>query len=150
RDVGRHGFALGRKAERRMVGAADPAAAIDEGIEHHVQELVGELEGDLLRAGRGLAGKMVQSNYARGTARYSLKSVTSRSSGLFLTTLYSVINYAVLSSASLPCRNDRIELAGARQAQAVRKVDGRMRKHHQVREGQIVWVIEGPFTGFQG
>ena len=43
-----------------MVGAADPAAAIDEGIEHHVQELVGELEPDLLRAGRGLAGKLVQ------------------------------------------------------------------------------------------
>src|SRR5262249_47030261 len=39
---------------------------------------------------------------------------------------------------------------GARQAQAVRKADGRMRKHHQVREGQIVRVIEGPFTGFQG
>src|SRR5262249_62028291 len=50
----------------------------------------------------------------------------------------------------LPCRNDRIELAGARQAQAVRKADGRMRKHHQVREGQIVRVIEGPFTRFQG
>jgi len=43
-----------------MVGAANPAAAIDEGIEHHVQELVGELEGDLLRAGRGLAGKLVE------------------------------------------------------------------------------------------
>src|SRR5262245_16570492 len=27
---------------------------------HHLQELVGELEGDLLRAGRGLAGKLVQ------------------------------------------------------------------------------------------
>src|SRR5262245_30469594 len=32
RDVRRHGFALGRKAERRTVGAADPAAPIDEGI----------------------------------------------------------------------------------------------------------------------
>jgi transcriptional antiterminator NusG len=50
----------------------------------------------------------------------------------------------------LPCRNDRIELAGARQAQAVQKTDGRMRKHHQVREGQIVRVIDGPFTGFRG
>ena len=50
----------------------------------------------------------------------------------------------------LPCRNDRNELAGARQAQAVRKADGRMRKHHQVREGQIVRVIDGPFTGFRG
>src|SRR5215831_15157348 len=60
RDVRRHGFAFGRKAERRVVGAADPAAAIDEGIEHHVQELVGELECHLLCAGRGLAGKLVQ------------------------------------------------------------------------------------------
>ena len=32
----------------------------------------------------------------------------------------------------------------------VRKADGRMRKHHQVREGQIVQVIDGPFTGFRG
>ena len=30
------------------------------------------------------------------------------------------------------------------------KADGRMRKHHQVREGQIVRVIDGPFTGFRG
>jgi DNA-binding CsgD family transcriptional regulator len=44
----------------------------------------------------------------------------------------------------------RIELAGAQQAQAVRKADGRMRKHHQVREGQIVRVIDGPFSGFRG
>src|SRR5262245_63393392 len=43
-----------------MVGAADPAAAIDEGIEHHVEKLVGELECHLLRTGRGLAGKLVQ------------------------------------------------------------------------------------------
>ena len=28
--------------------------------------------------------------------------------------------------------------------------DGRMRKHHQVREGQIVRVIDGPLTGFRG
>jgi len=25
-----------------------------------------------------------------------------------------------------------------------------MRKHHQVRQGQIVRVIDGPFTGFRG
>ena len=25
-----------------------------------------------------------------------------------------------------------------------------MRKHHQVREGKIVRVIDGPFTGFRG
>ena len=28
--------------------------------------------------------------------------------------------------------------------------DGRMRKHHQVREGQIDRVIDGPLTGFRG
>src|SRR5262245_41920416 len=50
----------GAKPSAGLVGAADPAAPIDEGIEHHIQELVGELEGDLLRAGRGLAGKLVQ------------------------------------------------------------------------------------------
>ena len=43
-----------------MIGAADAAASIDEGIEHQVEELVGELEADLLRAGRGFAGKLVQ------------------------------------------------------------------------------------------
>src|SRR5262249_53319418 len=59
RNRGRHRFALGRKAERRwprfavaakrrLVGAANPATAVDEGIEHQVEELVGELECDLL------------------------------------------------------------------------------------------------------
>ena len=43
-----------------MVGAASPATAVDEGIEHQVEELVGELEGDLLRAGRGFAGQLLQ------------------------------------------------------------------------------------------
>jgi hypothetical protein len=57
-NVGRHGLALGRKAERRMVGAGDPATTIDEGIEHQVEELIGELEADFLRAGRGLAGEL--------------------------------------------------------------------------------------------
>jgi hypothetical protein len=42
-----------------VIGAADPAAAINEGIKHHVEKLVGELEGDFLRAGRGFAGKLV-------------------------------------------------------------------------------------------
>jgi hypothetical protein len=60
RDVRRHGVALGREAERGVIGAADAAAAIDEGIEHQVEELVAELETDLLRAGRGFAGKLVQ------------------------------------------------------------------------------------------
>ena len=62
RDLRRHAFALGRKAERRMVGAADPAAAIDEGIEHQVEELVAELEADLLRAGCGLAVELIQAH----------------------------------------------------------------------------------------
>jgi hypothetical protein len=60
RNLGRHGLAFGRKAKRRMICPADPAAPIDEGIEHHVEKLVGGLEGDFLRAGRGLAGKLVQ------------------------------------------------------------------------------------------
>src|SRR5262249_29150091 len=74
-DPGRHGLALGRKAERRwpgfavvvarrakrrIVGAANPATAIDEGIEHHVEELVGELEAHLLCAGRRFTGQLVQ------------------------------------------------------------------------------------------
>jgi hypothetical protein len=41
-----------------VIGAADPAAPVDEGIEHQVEELVGELEADFLRAGRGLAGEL--------------------------------------------------------------------------------------------
>ena len=52
--------ALGRKAKRRVIGPADATAPIDEGIEHQIEELVGELECDLLRAGRGFAGKLVQ------------------------------------------------------------------------------------------
>ena len=43
-----------------MIGAADAAASIDEGIEHQVEELVGELEADALGAGRGFARKLVQ------------------------------------------------------------------------------------------
>jgi hypothetical protein len=43
-----------------MIGATDSAAAIDEGIEHQVDELVAELETDLLRAGCGFARKLIQ------------------------------------------------------------------------------------------
>ena len=46
----------GRIAERWMVGTADPATAIDEGVKHYVEELVGELEGGVLRTGCGFAG----------------------------------------------------------------------------------------------
>jgi transcription antitermination factor NusG len=42
-----------------------------------------------------------------------------------------------------------VALAGARQSAGGTK-DGRMRKHWQVRKGQIVRVIDGPFTGFRG
>jgi transcription antitermination factor NusG len=38
----------------------------------------------------------------------------------------------------------------ARQALPYEKADGRMRKHHQVREGQIVRIINGPLAGFRG
>jgi len=60
RDLRRHGVALRREAERGAIGAADAAASVDEGIEHQVEELVGELEADALRAGGGFAGKLVQ------------------------------------------------------------------------------------------
>ena len=43
-----------------MIGAADAAASVDEGIEHQIEELVGQLEADPLRAGRGFARKLVQ------------------------------------------------------------------------------------------
>src|SRR5262249_37949271 len=33
-NVGRQGIALRRKAERRAIGAANPVAPVDEGIEH--------------------------------------------------------------------------------------------------------------------
>jgi len=58
RDVLRQFFALGRKAD----GAAtiDAASAVDEGIEHDPEELVGELERALLRAGRRFAGEQRQ------------------------------------------------------------------------------------------
>ena len=46
--------------------------------------------------------------------------------------------------------NAGVQLRDVGQAQAVRNADGRMRKHHQVREGQIVRVIDGPLTGFRG
>jgi hypothetical protein len=59
-NVGRHGFAFGRKAERRVICPSDATAPIDEGVEHQVEELVDKLESDFLRAGRGFAGKLVQ------------------------------------------------------------------------------------------
>ena len=43
-----------------MIRAADAAASIDKGVEHQVEELVGELEADALGAGGGFAGKLVQ------------------------------------------------------------------------------------------
>jgi hypothetical protein len=55
RDVLRQLFARGRKTD----GAAttDAASAVDEGIEHDAEELVGELKPNLLRAGRGFSGE---------------------------------------------------------------------------------------------
>ena len=60
RDVLRQRRAFRRKAERWPVDTADPGAPVDEGIEHQVQELIGELEADFLRAGGGFAGELVQ------------------------------------------------------------------------------------------
>ena len=60
RDVVRERFALGRKGDRRPAGAGRAVAAVDEGIEHQPEELVGHLECDLLAAGRGFAGELAQ------------------------------------------------------------------------------------------
>jgi hypothetical protein len=38
--------------------AGHAAAAVDEGIEHQPEELIGHLERDLLAAGRGFAGEL--------------------------------------------------------------------------------------------
>jgi hypothetical protein len=43
-----------------VIGAADAATAVDEGVEHQGQELIGELEADSLRAGGGFAGELAQ------------------------------------------------------------------------------------------
>ena len=48
---------------------------------------------------------------------------------------------AEMIEASLPVPGKRRPL---------QKTDGRMRKHRQVREGQIVRVIDGPLSGFRG
>jgi len=50
-----------------MVAAANPATTIDEGVEHHVEELAAELEGGLLRAGGGFARSLAQSIGETGT-----------------------------------------------------------------------------------
>jgi hypothetical protein len=41
-------------------GILGAAAALDEGIKHQVEKLVGELEGHLLRPGRNLAGELIE------------------------------------------------------------------------------------------
>ena len=41
-------------------------------------------------------------------------------------------------------------LPGTGKRRPYEKRSGRMRKHWQVRKGQIVRVIDGPFTGFRG
>ena len=53
-------FARGREAERGATSTGHAAASVDEGIEHQIEELVGELEAHALRAGGGFAGKLVQ------------------------------------------------------------------------------------------
>ena len=53
----RQRLALRRKAERRPAGNGDPAAAVDERIEHQPEELAAELERALPRAGGGFAGQ---------------------------------------------------------------------------------------------
>src|SRR5262249_2142067 len=64
--------------------------------------------------------------------------------------LIKILIWGSLPFGPLPFRNDRIELAGARRAQAVLKTDGPMRKKHQGGESQIVRGIAGPVSGFWG
>ena len=54
------GFALGREADRGPAEPGRAVAAVDEGIEHQPEELVGHLERDLLAAGGGLARELAQ------------------------------------------------------------------------------------------
>src|SRR5262249_56916847 len=56
-DVVRKVLALGRKAERGTASPRDAVPAVDEGIEHDAEELVGQLERALLRAGRSFSGE---------------------------------------------------------------------------------------------
>src|SRR5262249_7678959 len=48
-------LAVGRKAEGGTTGPRGAAPAVDEGIEHDAEELIGELKRRLLAAGRSLA-----------------------------------------------------------------------------------------------
>ena len=50
----------GAKPIAGPLSAGRAAAAVDEGIEHQPEELVGHLERDLLAAGRGFAGELAQ------------------------------------------------------------------------------------------
>src|SRR5262249_19226958 len=84
----------------------------------------------------------------RGSARSSAHVPPCRRGARWTSALGRVPSRTTFRSATLP--KDRIELADARQAQAVRKANGRMRKHHQDLEGRIVQVIDGPFAGFRG
>jgi hypothetical protein len=49
-----------RPFDDRASGILGAAAALDEGIKHQVEKLVGELEGHLLRPGRNLAGELIE------------------------------------------------------------------------------------------
>ena len=53
----------GAKPSAGPPAPADAAAAVDEGIEHQPEELVGHLEADLLAAGRGLAGELARAHW---------------------------------------------------------------------------------------
>src|SRR5262249_7399114 len=60
RDLGWHNFPLGRQPERGVVSTTNPAAPIDERIEHQVEELVHELECDTLRAGCDFTVELIE------------------------------------------------------------------------------------------
>ena len=86
-DILRHRFALGRKADGASCSgtiAAEAAAAVDEGIEHEGEELVAELEGGLLGAGRGLARKLGEriAEIAAGQAEHAHESRRQRAAAV--------------------------------------------------------------------
>ena len=63
---------------------ADAVAAVDERIEHHSEELIAHLEGDLLAAGRGLAGELAQgiAEIAAGETEDADKAGRQRAAGV--------------------------------------------------------------------
>src|SRR5262249_50434316 len=76
----------------------DAAAAVDERIEHQVQELIGELEADLLRIGSGFAGELAQraGKIAAGEAEDSHEGGRQRAAGKKLLSTLATLHWLTL------------------------------------------------------